>query len=89
MIDNTKKIYLTVKDFSVSKETFGLYRDEKYDKLITFPKPNPEKKVSAEASKATIGIRMYSIKAGSLKFEAGSVKKNLPASSFHLFIFQK
>ena len=42
MIDNTKKIYLTVKDFSVSKETFGLYRDEKYDMLITFPKPNPE-----------------------------------------------
>lgn len=43
MIDNTKKIYLTVKDFSVSNETFGLYRDEKYDMLITFPKPNLEK----------------------------------------------
>jgi 2-polyprenyl-3-methyl-5-hydroxy-6-metoxy-1,4-benzoquinol methylase len=40
MIDNTKKVYLTVKDYTVSKETFGLYRDEKYDMLITFPKPN-------------------------------------------------
>lgn len=40
MIDNTKKIYLTVKDYTVSKETFGLYRDEKLDMLITFPKPN-------------------------------------------------
>lgn len=40
MIDNTKKIYLTVKDYTVSKETFGLYRDEKWDMLITFPKPN-------------------------------------------------
>lgn len=40
MIDNTKKIYLTVKDYTVSGETFGLYRDEKMDMLITFPKPN-------------------------------------------------
>lgn len=40
MIDNTKKIYLTVKDYTVSQETFGLYRDEKYDMLVTFPKPN-------------------------------------------------
>lgn len=40
MIDNTKKIYLTVKDYTVSDETFGLYRDEKMDMLITFPKPN-------------------------------------------------
>lgn len=40
MIDNTKKIYLTVKDYTVSNETFGLYRDEKMDMLITFPKPN-------------------------------------------------
>ncbi|MDD3004310.1 class I SAM-dependent methyltransferase [Flavobacterium sp.] len=39
MIDNTNKIYLTVKDFTVSKETFGMYRDSKYDMLITFPKP--------------------------------------------------
>ena len=42
MTDNAKKIYLTVKDFSVTKETFGLYRDEKYDMLVTFPKPNLE-----------------------------------------------
>lgn len=40
MIDNTKKIYLTVKDYTVSGETFGLYRDEKMDLLMTFPKPN-------------------------------------------------
>lgn len=40
MIDNTKKIYLTVKDYTVTGETFGLYRDEKLDMLITFPKPN-------------------------------------------------
>ncbi|WP_026977288.1 class I SAM-dependent methyltransferase [Flavobacterium tegetincola] len=40
MTDNAKKIYLTVKDFSVSKETFALYRDVKYDMLITFPKPS-------------------------------------------------
>jgi len=40
MIDNTRKIYLTVKDYTVSGETFGLYRDEKMDMLITFPKPN-------------------------------------------------
>jgi 2-polyprenyl-3-methyl-5-hydroxy-6-metoxy-1,4-benzoquinol methylase len=40
MADNTQKIYLTVKDYTVSKETFGLYCDEKYDMLVTFPKPN-------------------------------------------------
>lgn len=39
MIDNNRKIYLTVKDYTVSKETFGIYRDSKYDMLITFPKP--------------------------------------------------
>lgn len=39
-MDNSKnKIYLTVKDHSVSKKTFGLYYDEKLDLLITFPKP--------------------------------------------------
>lgn len=42
MTDNARKIYLTVKDFSVSKETFGLYHDEKYDMLITIPKPTIE-----------------------------------------------
>jgi len=40
MTDNTKNVFLTVKDYTVSKETFGLYRDEKYDMLVTFPKPN-------------------------------------------------
>jgi 2-polyprenyl-3-methyl-5-hydroxy-6-metoxy-1,4-benzoquinol methylase len=39
-MDNFKqKVYLTVKDHSVSKETFGLHQDEKLDLLITFPKP--------------------------------------------------
>jgi 2-polyprenyl-3-methyl-5-hydroxy-6-metoxy-1,4-benzoquinol methylase len=39
-MDNFKqKVYLTVKDHSVSKETFGLHHDEKLDLLITFPKP--------------------------------------------------
>ena len=39
-MDNFKnKIYLTVKDHSVSKKTFGLYHDEKLDLLVTFPKP--------------------------------------------------
>lgn len=42
MIDNAKKTYLTVKDYTVSKQTFGLYRDGKYDMLVTFPKPNKE-----------------------------------------------
>jgi 2-polyprenyl-3-methyl-5-hydroxy-6-metoxy-1,4-benzoquinol methylase len=42
MTDNARKIYLTVKDFSVSKETFGLYHDEKYDMLVTIPKPTIE-----------------------------------------------
>lgn len=39
MTETPKKIYLTVKDYTVSKETFGLYRDEKLDMLVTFPKP--------------------------------------------------
>lgn len=39
MTDNTKNVFLTVKDYTVSKETFGLYRDEKYDMLVTFPRP--------------------------------------------------
>ena len=42
MIDNTKKVYLTVKDYTVSQETFGLYRNEKYDMLVTFPIPSLE-----------------------------------------------
>jgi len=39
MDQHKHKIYLTVKDHSVSKQTFGLYHDVKLDLLITFPKP--------------------------------------------------
>jgi 2-polyprenyl-3-methyl-5-hydroxy-6-metoxy-1,4-benzoquinol methylase len=35
-----KKHFLTVKDHSVSKETFELYHDEKLDMLITSPQPS-------------------------------------------------
>jgi 2-polyprenyl-3-methyl-5-hydroxy-6-metoxy-1,4-benzoquinol methylase len=43
-MDNFKqKVYLTVKDHSVSKETFGLHHDEKLDLLITYPKPTETK----------------------------------------------
>ncbi|MCV9929674.1 class I SAM-dependent methyltransferase [Flavobacterium sp. LS1R49] len=35
-----KKHFLTVKDHSVSKETFELYHDETLDMLITSPQPN-------------------------------------------------
>ena len=38
-IDN-KKHYLTVKDHSVSKEVFELYRDEELDMLLTYPQPS-------------------------------------------------
>jgi 2-polyprenyl-3-methyl-5-hydroxy-6-metoxy-1,4-benzoquinol methylase len=37
---SNKKHFLTVKDYSVSKETFDLYQDETLDMLITFPQPN-------------------------------------------------
>jgi 2-polyprenyl-3-methyl-5-hydroxy-6-metoxy-1,4-benzoquinol methylase len=39
---SNKKHFLTVKDYSVSKETFDLYQDETLDMLITFPQPNLE-----------------------------------------------
>jgi 2-polyprenyl-3-methyl-5-hydroxy-6-metoxy-1,4-benzoquinol methylase len=39
---SNKKHFLTVKDHSVSKETFDLYHDEKTDMLITFPQPSLE-----------------------------------------------
>lgn len=39
MDQNRHKIFLTVKDHSVSKQTFGLHHDVKLDLLITFPKP--------------------------------------------------
>ena len=34
------QLFLTVKDYSVSKETFELYRDETLDLLITTPQPD-------------------------------------------------
>lgn len=34
------KLFLTVKDFSVSQETFDLYHDETLDMLITSPQPD-------------------------------------------------
>ena len=36
---SNKKHFITVKDYSVSKETFDLYHDETLDMLITFPQP--------------------------------------------------
>ncbi len=38
----SKKHFLTVKDYSVSKETFDLYYDEILDMLITHPQPSLE-----------------------------------------------
>ncbi len=39
---SNKKHFLTVKDYSVSKETFDLYLDETLDLLITHPQPSLE-----------------------------------------------
>jgi 2-polyprenyl-3-methyl-5-hydroxy-6-metoxy-1,4-benzoquinol methylase len=39
---SNKKYFLTVKDHSVSKETFELYHDEDLDMLITHPQPSLE-----------------------------------------------
>jgi len=39
---SNKKHFLTVKDYSVSKETFDLYHDETLDMLITSPQPSLE-----------------------------------------------
>jgi 2-polyprenyl-3-methyl-5-hydroxy-6-metoxy-1,4-benzoquinol methylase len=39
---SNKKHFLTVKDYSVSKETFDLYHDENLDMLITSPQPSLE-----------------------------------------------
>jgi 2-polyprenyl-3-methyl-5-hydroxy-6-metoxy-1,4-benzoquinol methylase len=39
---SNKKHFLTVKDYSVSKETFDLYHDETLDMLITHPQPTLE-----------------------------------------------
>lgn len=39
---SNKKHFLTVKDYSVSKETFELYHDESLDMLITSPQPSLE-----------------------------------------------
>jgi 2-polyprenyl-3-methyl-5-hydroxy-6-metoxy-1,4-benzoquinol methylase len=39
---SNKKHFLTVTDYSVSKETFDLYYDQDLDMLITSPQPSPE-----------------------------------------------
>ena len=39
---SNKKHFLTVKDYSVSQETFDLYHDETLDMLITHPQPSLE-----------------------------------------------
>ena len=39
----TKKPFLTVKDYSVSKEEFELLFDKSLDLLSTFPQPDPSK----------------------------------------------
>ncbi|CAM3958675.1 class I SAM-dependent methyltransferase [Flavobacterium weaverense] len=39
---SNKKHFLTVKDYSVSQETFELYHDEEMDMLITYPQPSLE-----------------------------------------------
>ena len=39
---SNKKHFLTVTDYSVSKETFELYYDQYLDMLITSPQPSPE-----------------------------------------------
>lgn len=39
---SNKKHFLTVKDYSVSKETFDLYLDETLDMLMTHPQPSLE-----------------------------------------------
>ena len=39
---SNKKHFLTVKDYSVSQETFDLYHDEILDMLITHPQPSME-----------------------------------------------
>ena len=39
---SNKKHFLTVKDYSVSQETFDLYHDEELDMLITDPQPSLE-----------------------------------------------
>lgn len=39
---SNKKHFLTVKDYSVSKETFDLYHEETLDMLITHPQPSLE-----------------------------------------------
>jgi 2-polyprenyl-3-methyl-5-hydroxy-6-metoxy-1,4-benzoquinol methylase len=40
------KLYRTIKDFSVSKETFTLYRDETIDLVFTFPQPKEDQLAS-------------------------------------------
>jgi 2-polyprenyl-3-methyl-5-hydroxy-6-metoxy-1,4-benzoquinol methylase len=42
MIISNKKHFLTVKDYSVSQETFDLYHDQELDMLMTIPQPSIE-----------------------------------------------
>jgi 2-polyprenyl-3-methyl-5-hydroxy-6-metoxy-1,4-benzoquinol methylase len=42
MIISNKKHFLTVKDYSVSQETFDLYHDQELDMLMTTPQPSLE-----------------------------------------------
>jgi 2-polyprenyl-3-methyl-5-hydroxy-6-metoxy-1,4-benzoquinol methylase len=42
MIISNKKHFLTVKDYSVSQETFDLYHDQELDMLMTIPQPSLE-----------------------------------------------
>ena len=41
-MNNEKEYYLECKDYTVSGELFKLYKDEKYDMLITVPKPSED-----------------------------------------------
>ncbi|GAA0714172.1 class I SAM-dependent methyltransferase [Aquimarina litoralis] len=41
-MNNEKEYYLECKDYTVSGELFKLYKDEKYDMLVTVPKPSED-----------------------------------------------
>ena len=68
MIDTQKKIIHVVKDYTVSKQTFGLFLDSQTDMLVTFPQPNPadlhqyyqsSKYISHTDAKASFVDRIY------------------------------
>ena len=62
---SNKKHFLTVKDYSVSKETFELYQDETLDMLITHPQPSLD--VLGSITKAKIIFRIQTTNALCLK----------------------